>query len=126
MGRIVNLQYKVCPTLFKYILRNKREVVLDRWKLIYIHIEEKEIRNLINVECLKKEVEKVLNSPICSYCGTRATNGLLLNYRGTECIGRIINCPVCFIMDDKYFYKVTSLKGEKKTHEIKKFINKLA
>lgn len=127
MDRIVNLQYETCPKLFKYILMNKRNIVLDRWKLIYIHVEEKEIKKLVNIDSLKEEIEKVLSSPICFYCGTRATGGLLLNYREQSgCIGRITNCPICFLMADKHFYKFISLKEKEKEDKLRSFISELA
>lgn len=122
MERIVNLQYKSCPILFKYILKNKRDIVLDRWKLLYINVEESEIVKLFNTEGLEKEVEKVLNSSICHYCGTRTTGGFLVSYRGQECISKNLECPICYNMADKTFYKTIGLKDEDKYKLVKQFI----
>lgn len=125
MDRIVNLQYKDCPKLFKYILKNKRDIILDRWKMIYIHVDESEIENLKDIESLKAEVEKVLNSQICHNCGVRSTGGFLVSYRGQECIGKSIECPVCYNMPDKTFYKSIGLKGNDKYMFVKQFISGL-
>ena len=125
MGNIVNLQYKECPKLFKYFLRNKRDKVLDRWKLIYIHVEEEEIINLSNVKGLEDEITSVMNSPVCVYCGSRTTGGLFPIYRGRECISKYINCPVCMIMSDRYFSKVVNMNEVDKSKEIKKFVSML-
>ena len=124
-NRVVNLHYKVCPRLFKYILKNKRDIVLDRWKLIYINVNEEEVKKFKSIKGLEKEVEKVLNSPICHNCGTRTTAGYLLSYRGQECIGRSIECPMCFMMGDKTFWKIKSLDEVEKNIAVEEFIMSL-
>lgn len=125
MDRIVNLHYKVCPKLFKYILKNKRDIVLDRWKLVYINVSEKEIEKLKIIKELKEEVERALNSPICHNCGIRTTAGYLLSYRGQKCIGRSIECPMCYIMGDKTFWKIKSLDEVEKNMAVEEFIMRL-
>ncbi|MCQ4924922.1 hypothetical protein NE686_17605 [Tissierella carlieri] len=125
MERIVNLQYKCYPNLFKYILKNKRDIVLDRWKLLYIHVKESEIEKLANVKGQEGEVRKVLNAAICPKCGTRITGGFLLSYRGQECIGRSIECPICYLMSDSTFYKVMNLHEEDKYIFVKDFLSKI-
>lgn len=124
MERIVNLHYKKCPKLFKYILKNKKEIVFDRWKLIYIHVLESEIEKLKEVNGLEKEVEFVLNSRICHNCGVRTTVGFIASYRGQECIGKVVDCPTCYPLGDKAWYKVKSLSGEDKYNHVRKLMSR--
>lgn len=122
-NRIVNLQYKACPQLFKYILKNKRDIVIDKFRLIYINVNESEIVKLSNNEDLKEEVDKVLNSPICDNCGVRTTVGFLVSYRGQECVGKTRDCPICWNFGDRTYYTAMGLKNNTQYSYVKYLIS---
>lgn len=127
IDKIVNITYKESSRLFKYILFNHRDVVMDKWKFVYINVYESELRRLSEIDEIKDEIDKVLDSHVCRCCGTKTTAPFLVSYREVGgCVGRTIDCPICFSISDKHYFKLGAFSEEGKLKFVEGLLKEFA